>query len=54
VNDALKEALQQAFINIIGTEQGLEIFEIYNHQGYQVVTDADYEAARIAQELLRD
>lgn len=54
VNRALKEALQQAFINIIGTPAGQAIFEVYNHQGYKVVTDADYESARIAQELLRD
>lgn len=54
VNDALKDALQQAFINIIGTPVGQDIFEVYNHQGYQRVTDDDYESARIAQELLRD
>jgi phosphonate transport system substrate-binding protein len=54
VNDALKEALQQAFINIIGTPQGLEIFTIYNHSGYKRVTDEDYEAARIAQQILQD
>ncbi len=48
VNDALKEALQQAFINIIATEAGQAIFEVYNHQGYKRVTDEDYEAARIA------
>ena len=54
VNAALKEALQQAFINIIGTDVGKEIFAIYNHQGYKVVTDADYEAARTAQSILQD
>jgi phosphonate transport system substrate-binding protein len=54
VNAALKEALQQAFINIIGTEEGLTIFSIYNHQGYKVVTDEDYEPARIAQSILQD
>jgi phosphonate transport system substrate-binding protein len=54
VNAALKEALQQAFINIIGTDQGKEIFAIYNHQGYKVVTDDDYEAARTAQSILQD
>ena len=54
VNAALKEALQQAFINIIGTEQGKTIFAIYNHQGYKRVTDADYEAARTAQQILQD
>ena len=52
VDDDLKEALQQAFINIIGTEAGQEIFEVYNHQGYKRVTDADYEAARVAQQII--
>jgi phosphonate transport system substrate-binding protein len=52
VSPALREALAQAFINIIGTPQGLEVFAIYNHQGYQRVTDADYEGARIAQQIL--
>lgn len=54
VSDELKEALAQAFINIIGTDAGKEIFAIYNHSGYKRVTDADYESARIAQDLLRD
>jgi phosphonate transport system substrate-binding protein len=54
VNAALKEALKQAFINIIGTEEGLNIFSIYSHQGYKVVTDADYEVARTAQSILQD
>lgn len=54
VNAALKEALQQAFINIIGTDAGKEIFAIYNHQGYKVVTDEDYAPARTAQSILQD
>ena len=54
VSEELKDALAQAFINIIGTPAGADIFEVYNHQGYQRVTDADYESARVAQELLRD
>jgi phosphonate transport system substrate-binding protein len=54
VSDELKEALAQAFINIIGTPAGKDIFAIYNHEGYQRVTDADYESARIAQQLLND
>ena len=54
VSEALKDALAQAFINIIATPAGKDIFEVYNHQGYQRVTDADYESARVAQELLRD
>ena len=53
VNPELKEALTRAFINIINTPAGKEIFKIYNHDGYQRVTDADYEGARIAQEILQ-
>lgn len=52
VDAELKAALQQAFINIIGTEAGKVIFEIYNHQGYKRVVDSDYEAARIAQQII--
>ena len=52
VDADLKDALAQAFINIIGTPEGLEVFSIYNHEGYQRVTDADYEGARTAQAIL--
>jgi phosphonate transport system substrate-binding protein len=52
VDADLKDALSQAFINIIGTPEGLEVFAIYNHEGYQRVTDADYEGARTAQAIL--
>ena len=54
VSDELKDALATAFINIIGTPAGADIFEVYNHQGYKRVTDADYESARVAQEILND
>jgi phosphonate transport system substrate-binding protein len=53
VTPELREALAKAFINIINTPAGKEIFAIYNHDGYKRVTDADYEAARIAQEILQ-
>jgi phosphonate transport system substrate-binding protein len=53
VSPELREALTKAFINIINTPAGKEIFKIYNHDGYQRVTDADYEAARIAQQILQ-
>ena len=52
VDADLKDALAQAFINIIGTPEGLEVFKIYNHEGYQRVSDSDYEGARTAQEIL--
>jgi phosphonate transport system substrate-binding protein len=53
VEPGLRAALAQAFINIINTPAGKEIFKIYNHDGYQRVTDADYEAARTAQAILQ-
>ena len=52
VDADLKDALAQAFINIIETDVGKEIFAIYNHQGYKRVSDADYEGARTAQQIL--
>ena len=52
VDADLKDALAQAFINIIETDEGKEIFAIYNHQGYKRVSDADYEGARTAQQIL--
>ena len=52
VNLTLKLALQLAFINIVNTPAGLEIFEVYNHQGYKVVVDSDYEDARTAQQII--
>ena len=50
----LKEALQETFISIAGTEEGLEIISIYSHEGYQKATDSDYDGARKAQELMRE
>ena len=44
----LVEALQNCFINIINTEEGKAIFDVYSHTGYAVATDADYDGARTA------
>lgn len=52
VSDELKAALQTAFINIAGTEAGLEIIAIYSHAGYQVAESADYDNERAAQAIL--
>ena len=41
-------ALQTALINIIGTEEGKEIFSVYSHTGYAIAQDSDYDAARQA------
>ena len=39
-------ALQDCFINIIGTDEGKAIFDVYSHTGYAKATDADYDGAR--------
>ena len=49
----LKEAIQQAFINIGNTEEGQEIISIYSHKGYEIGNNSDYDAERQAQELIK-
>ena len=49
----LKEAIQQAFINIGNTPEGQEIISIYSHQGYEVGNNADYDGEKAAQELIQ-
>ena len=41
-------AMQDALIEIIGTEDGKAIFDVYSHTGYAKATDADYDGARQA------
>jgi phosphonate transport system substrate-binding protein len=41
-------AVQNALINIIGTEEGKAIFSVYSHTGYAIAKDSDYDAARRA------
>ena len=48
----LIEALQNCFINIINTEEGKAIFDVYSHAGYAVAKDSDYDGARAALELV--
>lgn len=43
VSDDLKEALAQAFLNIISTKEGKEIFSIFYQDGFQRSTNLDYE-----------
>ena len=47
-NDEFKAALQNALINVIGTEEGKEIFSVYSHAGYAKAVDSDYDGARAA------
>lgn len=53
VSDELKTAIQKAFINIGNTEEGKAIISIYSHNGYEVGEDANYDAERKAQELIK-
>ena len=46
-------AIQNALINIIGTEEGKAIFSVYSHTGYAVAKDSDYDGARRALELIK-
>ncbi|MDQ0087361.1 phosphonate transport system substrate-binding protein [Paenibacillus anaericanus] len=53
MDDSLKAALQQAFINIGNTDEGKEVIAIYSHGGYQEAKDTDYDNERKAQELVQ-
>ena len=52
-NPEFIKALQDSLISIIGTPEGKAIFDIYSHTGYAVATDADYEGARKALEVVK-
>lgn len=52
VNDKLKVALQESFMELVQTQAGLDVFAVYSHTGYAIATDEDYEAARIAQQIV--
>ena len=47
----LKTALQEAFMEIVQTEEGLATVAPYSHKGYVVGTDADYDSTRAANAL---
>jgi len=53
VTENFKKAVQESFIEIAQTEAGLTAIKIYNHEGYEVVTDADYDGARRAAEVAK-
>lgn len=53
MDDKLKEALQDSFINIGNTDEGKEVISIYSHNGYKKAQDSDYDNERNAQELIK-
>ena len=52
-NDEFKTALQDSLIAISETEKGKEIFAVYSHTGYAKATDAEYDGARTALEVVK-
>lgn len=52
-NEAFINALQQALINVINTDEGKEIFNVYSHAGYAIAKDSDYDGARAALEAVK-
>ena len=52
MDEGLKAAVTQAFINIGNTDEGKEIIAIYSHNGYVEAKSEDYDSERAAQELL--
>ncbi|MDD3123542.1 MAG: PhnD/SsuA/transferrin family substrate-binding protein [Candidatus Izemoplasmatales bacterium] len=46
LSDGLRAAIQQAFISVIATEDGLAALSIYNHTGYSIAVDSDYDGER--------
>jgi phosphonate transport system substrate-binding protein len=52
LSDGLKAALQQSFIDVIATEEGLAALSIYNHKGYLVAEDSDYDGERALYQFL--
>lgn len=54
MDETLKKALQNAFINIGNTEKGQEVVEIYSHKGYKIAEDSDYDNEREAQKLIKE
>ena len=53
MDDKLKKALQQAFINIGNTPEGKEVIAVYSHAGYKEAKSSDYDNERKAQELVQ-
>lgn len=50
----LKAAIQTAFMEIIETEFGLTALKLYNHTGYKIAVDSDYDGERAVYVIKRD
>ncbi len=54
MDEKLKKALQQAFINIANSDEGKGVISIYSHEGYKIANDSDYDNERKAQQLVQN
>jgi phosphonate transport system substrate-binding protein len=54
MEENLKTAIQNAFINIGNTEEGKKVIAIYSHEGYQTAQSSDYDKERDAQKLIKE
>lgn len=54
MDDDLKKALTESFIEIGETPEGKEVISIYNHNGYQEAKSEDYDSERDAQEIIKN
>lgn len=52
LSDGLKTAIQTAFMNVILTETGAAALAIYNHTGYMIAVDSDYDSERALYQFL--
>ena len=52
-DEAFRQAVGEAFIEIAQTEEGREIFSVFSQVGYEWGDDANYDGEREAQELLK-
>jgi len=53
MTEELKLAIQEAFLHIADTEKGLEAIRLYNHEGYHVSQDSDFDELRKAYEIIK-
>ena len=53
MDDKVKEALQNALINMAKTDEGKKVIAVYSHSGYEKAKDSDYDTEVKAQELMK-
>lgn len=53
-SDEFKKAVQDAFINIASTKEGLATVAPYSHTGYEIGNPSDYEAEREVQSAVKE